>query len=274
VTNSVKAKGFWIYFLLIFFGMLFLSPFLIMIAGAFVKMKVPIGNPYTWIFRENLTFYNFMYIFTNAKFLKWIVNSLIITIIPVFSQMFFAAVLGYIFAKKQFPFRETIFWLMMAVIMLPSQLLIIPRYIMFNEFGWINTFLPLIVPEIWGILGVFFVRQYMMTLPKDLEEAAYIDGAGDFKVFFKIMLPLAKPVIATVGTFSFISNWNDLLTPLIFITGEDMYPLTVGLASLLTKEGNFGVEMAGSVISFIPTFLIFLFFQRYFVRGIALTGLK
>jgi multiple sugar transport system permease protein len=153
-------------------------------------------------------------------------------------------------------------------------LLIIPRYIMFSEFGWINTYLPLIVPEIWGILGVFFVRQYMQTLPKDLEEAARIDGAGDFTIFFKIMLPLSKPVIATVGTFAFISNWNDLLTPLIFTTSQDMYPVTVGLASLLTKEGNFGVEMAGSLLSFIPTFLIFLFFQRYFVKGIALSGLK
>ncbi len=114
----------------------------------------------------------------------------------------------------------------------------------------------------------------MMTLPKDLDEAAQLDGAGDFKIFFRIYLPLAKPVVATVGTFAFISNWNDLLTPLIFTTSQEMYPLTVGLASLLTKEGNFSVEMAGSVLSFIPTFLIFLFFQRYFVKGIALSGIK
>jgi multiple sugar transport system permease protein len=105
--------------------------------------------------------------------------------------MFFSAILGYIFARKVFPFREFIFWVMMGVVMLPNQLLIIPRYIMFSEFGWINTYLPLIVPD-------------MMTLPKDLEEAAHIDGANDFTVFFRIYLPLAKPVIATVGTFSFI----------------------------------------------------------------------
>ncbi|MBY6273575.1 MAG: sugar ABC transporter permease, partial [Bacillaceae bacterium] len=149
-----------------------------------------------------------------------------------------------------------------------------PRYIVFKNLEWINTYWPLIVPELWGILGVFFVRQFMMTLPKELEEAAYMDGANDFTVFFKILLPLSKPVIATVGTFAFIGCWNDLLTPLIYTTSEEMYPLTVGLASMLTKEGNFGVEMAGSVISFIPTFLIFLFFQKYFVKGIALSGLK
>ncbi|MBD1380485.1 carbohydrate ABC transporter permease [Metabacillus arenae] len=264
----------WTYVPLLIFGLLFLTPFLIMLIGSFIPMKIPAGNPFLWFTQEEFSFANFLYILANAKFIKWIINSLIITIIPVFSQMFFAAVLGYIFAKKEFPFKEVIFWLMMAVIMLPSQLLIIPRYIMFSEFGWINTYMPLIIPELWGILGVFFVRQYMQTLPKDLEEAAYIDGANDFTVFFKIMLPMAKPVIATVGTFAFIGNWNDLLTPLIFTTSEEMYPVTVGLASLLTKEGNFGVEMAGSVLSFIPTFLIFLFFQRYFVKGIALSGLK
>ncbi|MGG1573071.1 carbohydrate ABC transporter permease [Fictibacillus sp. NRS-1165] len=264
----------WTYVPLAVFGVLFIAPFLIMLGGSFLPMKVPSGNPFLWLTEEKFSLSNFLYIVVNAKFMKWIMNSMIITIIPVFSQMFFAAVLGYIFAKKEFPFKEVIFWTMMAVIMLPSQLLIIPRYIMFSDFGWINTYMPLIVPEIWGILGVFFVRQYMQTLPKDLEEAAHIDGANDFTVFFKIMLPMSKPVIATVGTFAFISNWNDLLTPLIFTTSEDMFPVTVGLASLLTKEGNFGVEMAGSVLSFIPTFIIFLFFQRYFVKGIALSGLK
>lgn len=264
----------WLYIPLFGIGLLFLIPFVIMATGSLVEMREPLGNPFSWVFNEKLSLKNFSYIFTNAEYTQWIINSLIITIIPVFSQMFFSAILGYIFAKKQFPFREFIFWMMMGVIMIPGQLLIIPRYIMFSDFGWINTYWPLIVPEIWGIMGVFFVRQYMMTLPKDLEEAAIIDGANDFTVFFRIYLPLAKPVIATVGTFAFIGNWNDLLTPLIFTTSQEMYPVTVGLASLLTKEGHFGVEMAGSLLSFIPTFLIFLFFQRYFVKGIALSGMK
>jgi multiple sugar transport system permease protein len=270
----MKIRRQWPYLFLVLFAALFLSPFLIMLIGSFVKMQTAVGNPYLWLFKEKLTFDNFRYILTNGRFVQWIINSLIITLIPVLSQMFFAAVLGYIFAKKKFFARDLIFWVMMAVIMVPSQLLIIPRYIMFRDFEWINTYLPLIVPELWGILGVFFVRQFMMTLPKELEEAAYIDGANDFTVFFKILLPLSKPVIATVGTFAFIGCWNDLLTPLIYTTSEEMYPLTVGLASMLTKEGNFGVEMAGSVISFIPTFFIFLFFQKYFVRGIALSSLK
>ena len=108
----------------------------------------------------------------------------------------------------------------------------------------------------------------------ELDEAARMDGAGDFQVFRKIYMPLAFPAIATVGTFSFVNNWNDLFQPLIFMTNEKMYPITVGLASTLSKEGNFGVEMAGATLSFIPTFLIFLFFQKYFTEGIQLSGLK
>ena len=137
-----------------------------------------------------------------------------------------------------------------------------------------NKRAALILPAVWSIMGVFLVKQFMAQLPKSLEESAKIDGASDMKIFFSIMLPLSKPVIATVGTFAFISAWNDFLTPLIFTTSSEMYPITVGLASLLTKEGNFGIEMAGAFLSFIPTFLIFLFFQKYFTKGIAFTGVK
>ncbi|CAH8717571.1 carbohydrate ABC transporter permease [Paenibacillus thiaminolyticus] len=262
-----------IYVLLVILGILFFFPFAMMILGSLQKVEKATADPLFWI-PTNPTLYNFTYIIGQSSFLDWIKNSLVITLIPVATQIFFGAVLGYIFAKKQFPGREIVFWLMMAVVMVPGQLLIIPKYIMFSQFGWINTYGAIVVPELWAIMGVFLVRQFMMTIPKDLEEAAYIDGAGDFTIFFRIMLPLAKPAIATIGTFAFISCWNDLFTPLIFMTSEEMYPITVGLASLLTKEGNFGIEMAGAAISFVPTFLIFVFFQRYFTEGIAMSGIK
>lgn len=260
--------------LLILLAVLFLIPFVIMIVGSFMKMKLPIGNPFTWMMSGELGLENFKHILRYSDYPKWLLNSLIITIIPTFSQMFFAAILGYLFSKKEFWGREIVFWLMMAVIMVPTQILIIPRYIMFSKFGWINTYLPLIVPQLWAIMGVFLVRQFMSQLPKELEEAAFIDGANDFQIFFQIFMPLCKPVIATVGTFAFIQCWNDLLTPLIFTTSQEMYPVTVGLASMLTKEGNFGIEMGGSVLSFVPTFLIFIFFQKYFTKGIAFSGNK
>ncbi|WP_226675771.1 carbohydrate ABC transporter permease [Rossellomorea aquimaris] len=251
----------------------FLLPFVIMAMGSFKDMQYALLDPLFWI-PEDPTLSNYTYLIGNGLFLRWIFNSVVITIVPVFSQMFFCAILGYIFAKKKFPGREIIFWVFMAVIMIPQQLLIIPKYIMFADFGWINTYWALIIPELWGIMGVFLVRQFLQSIPNDLEEAARIDGANDIKVFFKVILPLSIPVVATVGTFSFISNWNDLFQPLIYMTREEMFPVTVGLASILGKEGNFGIEMAGSTLSFIPTFLIFLFFQRYFTEGIQMSGIK
>ncbi len=272
MTVSMK-KNVFVYLMLMILGIIFFFPFAMMILGSLQKVERATADPLFWI-PTNPTLYNFSYIMNQSSFVQWIKNSLVITIVPVLAQIFFGAVLGYIFAKKKFPGREFVFWTMMAVVMVPGQLLIIPKYVMFSQFGWINTYASIIVPELWAIMGVFLVRQFMMTIPKDLEEAAYMDGAGDFTIFFRIMLPLAKPAIATIGTFAFISCWNDLFTPLIFMTSEDMFPITVGLASILTKEGNFGVEMAGSAISFVPTFLIFIFFQRYFTEGIAMTGLK
>ncbi|WP_318615591.1 carbohydrate ABC transporter permease [Sporosarcina sp. YIM B06819] len=261
------------YIALFILGFCFLLPFAIMILGSFKDVQFAQLDPLFWI-PDDPTLKNYVYIMRDGLFVRWIFNSVIITVIPVATQMLFCAVLGYIFAKKQFVGRETIFWIFMAVIMIPQQLLIIPKYIMFSDFGWINTYWALIVPELWGIMGVFLVRQFLQSIPNDLEEAAYIDGANDIQIFFKVILPLSVPVVATVGTFSFISNWNDLFQPLIYLTQEKMFPITLGLASMLGKEGNFGVEMAGSAVSFIPTFLIFLFFQRYFTEGIQMSGMK
>lgn len=261
------------YVALVFLGFCFLLPFVIMILGSFKDVQFAQLDPLFWI-PDSPTWKNYIYIMNDGLYVRWIMNSMIITIIPVASQMIFCAILGYVFAKKKFPGRELIFWIFMGVIMIPQQLLIIPKYIMFADFGWINTYYALIVPELWGIMGVFLVRQFLQGIPDDLEEAAYIDGASDMQVFFKVILPLSFPVIATVGTFAFISNWNDLFQPLIYLTQEKMFPVTLGLASMLGKEGNFGIEMAGSAVSFIPTFLIFLFFQRYFTEGIQMSGLK
>ncbi|WP_181346951.1 carbohydrate ABC transporter permease [Thalassobacillus sp. CUG 92003] len=261
------------YIALSLLAFVFLMPFIIMALGSLKEVQYAQVDPLFWI-PEEPSLVNYINIFEDGMFLRWIFNSVVITIVPVGSQMLLCAVLGYIFAKKQFPGREIIFWIFMAVIMIPQQLLIIPKYIMFADFGWINTYWSLIVPELWGIMGVFLVRQFLQNIPNDLEEAARMDGANDIQVFFRVILPLSVPVVATVGTFSFISNWNDLFQPLIYMTKEEMFPVTVGLASLLGKEGNFGIEMAGSTISFIPTFIIFLFFQRYFTEGIQMSGLK
>ena len=263
------------YIVVIVLALCFTLPFIIMILGSLKVVERAQMDPMFWL-PTDPSFQNYVKIFTRdgGLFIRWFWNSIVITIVPVFTQMFFAAILGYIFAKKQFWGKEVVFWTFMAVIMIPQQLFIIPKYIMFVDFGWINTYWALIVPELWAIMGVFLVRQYLQGIPNDLEEAAVIDGASNWQIFFKIILPLSFPVIATVGTFAFIANWNDLFQPLIFLTNSNMFPLTVGLATMLGKEGNFGIEMAGATISFIPTFLIFIFFQKYFTEGIQMSGIK
>jgi multiple sugar transport system permease protein len=261
-----------IYLILGIMALIFLVPFVSMTLGAFQKTQMAL-DPSQLLTKMPST-YNFNYILTTGSFVRWIFNSLIMTLAPVFSQIILCTITGYIFAKKQFAGKEIYFWMLMAILMIPGQLLIIPKYIMFGWFGWINTYTAMIVPELYGVMGIFLVRQFMQSIPVELEEAAYMDGAGDFSILFKVIMPLAKPAMATVGTLSFIANWNDFFTPLILLTKVNMYPLTVGLSTLLASEGNFGIEMAGAFISFIPTFLIYLMFQRYFTEGISMTGLK
>ncbi|MGB2991138.1 MAG: carbohydrate ABC transporter permease, partial [Paenisporosarcina sp.] len=183
------------YFSLFILGFAFLMPFVIMFLGSFKDLEFTQLDPLFWI-PDEPTVSNYLYIMRDGLFLRWIWNSVVITVIPVVSQMLFCAVLGYIFAKKQFVGRELIFWIFMGVIMIPQQLLIIPKYIMFSDFGWINTYWALIIPELWGIMGVFLVRQFLQGIPNDLEEAALIDGASDIQIFFKIILPLSIPVVA------------------------------------------------------------------------------
>src|SRR5699024_10392950 len=202
---------------------------IICIIDIYIYMKMALFNDVRevlydpiYLLPTDTSLVNFKFIFSQGLFFRCIFNSFVITVIPVLSQMLLGAVMGYIFAKKQFWGKEFIFCSMMIFIMLPQQLLIIPKYIMFSDFVWINTYWALIVPELWGILGVFLVRQFFQTIPDDYEEAAYMDGGNDFQIFFKIMIPMAFPVIATVGTFTFIQLWNDLFQPLVYMTEEAM----------------------------------------------------
>jgi multiple sugar transport system permease protein len=273
ITRGEILKKAIIYVLVSIIAICFFAPFVIMISGSFNDLEMFVADPLFWL-PTTPTLENYAKTLINESFPRWFMNSVIITIIPVMTQVFFCTLIGYIFAKKQFKGKEVIFWSLLAMVMVPRQLLIIPNYILYNYLGWIDTYLVFIVPELWTIMGVFLIKQYLQSIPKELEEAAWMDGATDLQIFFKVIMPLSKPAMATIGTFAFIGNWNDLFSPLIFTTSEEMYPLTVGLATLLDKTGNFGLQMAGATLSFIPTFLVFIFFQKYFTEGISLSGLK
>ena len=206
-------------------------------------------------------------------------NTLIVAILCVIGQTLSAALVAFAFARLKFPFREPLFLVVLATMMLPPQVTMIPQFILFTIPGWINTLKPLIVPAYFaeGAFYVFILRQFFLTIPKDLEEAARLDGCNTFQVFLHVALPSSKPALATVALFSFIHHWNDFLRPLIYINDLEKMTLALGLDSFKSMHGS-GTEyhllMAASVAVLLPVIVIFFFTQRYFTEGVVMSGVK
>jgi multiple sugar transport system permease protein len=216
-------------------------------------------------------------IFTIAPLTSWIINSVFVATSITICQLLFSSMAAYAFARIEFPGRDIVFMGYLATMMIPMQVTLIPTYILINYFGWIDTMAALTVPFLFGsAFGTFLLRQFFLGIPTELEDAARIDGASYLTSYFRIILPLAKPALATLGVFVFLHFWNDFLWPLIVINSDKRFTLQVGLAIL--SRGYFGTDwtalMAGTVISLVPILTIFFFAQRYFVEGITLTGLK
>lgn len=264
-----------LYILMTILGILFIFPFLVMLGGSFSRLSIQISDPFMWI-PTHPTLGNYTTIFKQSLAFRWFLNSAIITVIPMLSTILISSAVGFIFAKKRFFGKETLFWAFMAVLMIPPQLTLIPRYIMYSRLGWIDTYWAFLVPGIWSVMYMFLMRQFIATVPDALLDAANIDGCNDFVVFRLVILPLSKAALATVATFTFIHKWNDFINPLIYTSDESMYNMVVGLASILQQRVylNFGVQMAGAIVTFLPILVIFLFFQQYFTRGIILSGIK
>lgn len=262
-----------VYVLAILLCIIFLLPFLIMITGSLQDKYFFMGAPSQWI-TQPLTLKNFKIILSRPHITRWFINSAVISIIPTITTVYIGALLGYVYAKKDFVGKTITFWLFLSMIMVPMQSYVIPRYVLFAKFNWINTYWAFLIPQAWDIVYFFLLKQYMVSIPDSLIESAKIDGASEMAIFHRIILPISKTSLAIVAVFTFISRWNDLFYPLLFTTNAKMFPMTVGLASLLTQGGKFSFEMAGTVINFIPTFVVFVFMRKYFVQGIATTGMK
>jgi ABC-type glycerol-3-phosphate transport system permease component len=215
------------------------------------------------------------------SFGQFFLNSAIVTGSALFGQIVTAFVVGYGFARFRFPGRDIIFALCLSTLILPPHVTIIPLFVLFRNLHWIDTFLPLIVPSFFGggAFTIFLVRQFIMTLPRELDEAALIDGASRLGILWRIILPNAGPVLATVAIFGFIAHWNQFLEPLIFLNSTRKYTVPLGLWFLRHQEGVAGLPkdnllMAASVLATAPIIIIFFMAQKYFVRGIAMSGLK
>jgi len=223
---------------------------------------------------------NFIDAFTAFPFALWYRNTLEVVVLATLGTVASASLVAYGFARFDFRFKNVIFMLTLATMMLPSQVSLIPRYILFHDFGWIDTLYPLWVPAWFGgsAFAIFLMRQFFLTLPRELDEAALIDGAGYFRIFWNILAPLCKPALATLAILTLIANWDSFLDPVIFLQSQEHFTVAIGIWYF--KQQEFQVTptdqllMASAVTSIIPPIALFFSFQRYFVQGIVLSGLK
>jgi multiple sugar transport system permease protein len=214
--------------------------------------------------------------FKDVTFGRWFLNTFKIAAIDTVGGLFLASLAAYAFARLRFPGKGIAFAALLSTLMIPYTVRVIPLYAMFRNLGWINTHYPLIIPPMMThVFGVFLLRQFFMTMPVELDEAAWMDGCSNFRVYSRILLPLSAPALATVGLFTFRTAWNAFLPPLIFLNSAKKFVITVGLTIF---RGEFAVQwqllMAGSAIAVLPMLIVFTLTQRYFVQGITLTGIK
>jgi alpha-1,4-digalacturonate transport system permease protein len=224
---------------------------------------------------SNLSLNNFRTVLTRYPILTWIDNSVIIAIAAVALTVFINLLCGYTFAKFRFAGRNILFFAILGALMVPIQVILVPEFLIVSWLGLLNTHLGVILPRAAEAFGIFMVRQFMISIPDELIEAARLDGAGEFAIFFRIVLPLAKPIIAVLVIFTFMWRWNDFAWPLVALTDQDMFTLPLGL-NLLRGEVNpdWGNVMSLALLSLLPMLVVFLAFQRFLLQGIASTGLK
>jgi multiple sugar transport system permease protein len=218
---------------------------------------------------------NYTDVLQRAPFARWFLNTLLVTVASVVGNLLFCSLAGYAFARIRFFGREVVFLLVLATLMVPFQVVMIPAFLIVRRLGLIDTLGALILPNLAGAFGVFFLRQFFKTLPVELEEAARIDGASRLGVLFKIVLPLSGPALATLAVITFMWTWNDFLWPLVTIYNPNYMTLQLGLTTFQgAHQTNTNLLMAANVMSVLPVLLLFFAAQRYFIRGIATTGLK
>ena len=251
-----------------------IAPFVWQILTAFKSQPETTTVPPSLLPREWL-WSNFAEVFTSLPFGRQLVNSLVVAGAVTVGQLVFCALGAYAFARLEFRGRELLFALFLSVLMVPKQLLVLPQYQIMASLELLNSLPALILPGAFSAFGTFLLRQFFATIPKDFEEAAVLDGAGPFRIFFSVMLPLVKPALAALAVITVMHSWNDLLWPLVVNTAPTSMPISAGLTSLQGQEWtNYPVLMAGALMASIPMLLAYLVLQRRFVQGIALSGTK
>ncbi|SKA78140.1 carbohydrate ABC transporter membrane protein 2, CUT1 family [Clostridium sp. USBA 49] len=260
------------YAIAIFYAFICLAPFIWTLITSFkpasetAKMSVDFSK---------LTFENYTYIWSKFPFLRWFLNSVIVAFIVTAGNMIINSMAGYALARMEFPGKKIIFYVILAMMMVPGQVVMVPTYMLLSKLGWVDSYQGLTIPFLYSLFNIFLMRQFFLNIPKSLEEAALIDGMGRFKIFWKIAMPLAKPALSTQFILTFAGNWNSFMWPSLLASTSEHYTLPVGLNSFYGQYYSLWNQVtAGVMILTIPTIIFFLIFQKNFVKGIATSGMK
>ena len=270
-----QGSSWWIYLLLIIGLILLVGPFIWMILGSFKTTGELRQVPPTW-WPENPTVANYQDLFSRQNFLGYFVNSSVVAFFITAGNVVFCSMLGYALAKLEFPGKRILFLVVLGTLMVPATVTFMPLFVLVANLNLVNTHAGMILPFMVGAFGVFLLRQFIGGIPDELLDAARVDGAGEHYIFWRIVMPLCGPAIATLIILTFLSSWNSFLWPLVVATSQDMFTLPVAVAFLATgqQETNVALLMAGSVVVILPVVIVFILLQRHFTQGIAMTGIK
>lgn len=270
-----RIGAWWIYVLLVGGIALMVGPFLWMLLGSLKPQAEFLVNPPTFLPKAATTD-NFSRLFSQLDFPRFFFNSAVVAVVVTVGNILFCPMLGYALAKLQWRGKRLILGLVLATLMVPAGITLIPNFVLMRNLGLVNTYPGLILPFLVGPFGVFLTRQFMYGIPDELLEAARIDGANEWRIFWQIVIPITVPVLATLGILTFLGSWNSFLYPLVMAQEPRMYTLPVALATFATGQyqADHGMLMAGSVVLVVPVLIVFILFQRWITQGIATTGLK
>ncbi|MDX6246974.1 MAG: multiple sugar transport system permease protein [Kribbellaceae bacterium] len=268
-------RTWWIYLIAALGLIAVVAPFLWMLLGSFKTQGELLRVPPTW-WPEAPTKQNYADLFSKANFPRYFLNSGVVAVAVTAGNLIFCSMVGYALAKLRFKGRTALFVLVMGTLMVPGVVTFVPLFVLVTNAGLANSYPGLILPFLVSPFGVFLMRQFFSGLPDDLMDSGRVDGAGELGIFARIMLPLTRPALATLGILTFLGSWNNFLWPLVIAQTEEKYTLPVALALYSTGQNaqNYGLLMAGAVVVVVPVLVIFLAFQRHVTRGIAMTGLK
>jgi multiple sugar transport system permease protein len=265
-----------IYATLVVFGAAFMLPFLWSLSSSLKPFGAGIKFPPEFI-PKAFVWDNYPQVFRLIPFFTFLKNSVVVTTLAVLGEVLSASLVAYAFARLRFPGRSILFSIVLATMMIPYPVTMVPTFILFNKFKLVNTFMPLVLPPFFGpAFSIFMLRQFFLTINRELDEAAKVDGANEFRIYWRIIMPLSKPAVATVAVFAFMYNWNDFLNPLIYLNESSKYTLALGVNFLRSFRGggDLSLQMAASVMFVAPCILLFFVAQRFIVEGIVTTGLK